>query len=139
MILLDTHIWVWWIHGDPRLREHTLDALDRRTDRSTGIHVISCWEVAMLHARKRLTLPCALDVWMEQALSYPGVHTIPLTRIAAVESCRLPGEFHKDPADRILVATAIELGCALVTADERILNYDGINAVHPKDVHQLTE
>jgi len=94
-----------------------------------GIHVISCWEVAMLYARERLTLPCELDEWFEEAFRYPSVRSVSLTRAAAVRSCFLPGEFHKDPADRILVAAARELNCPLVTADRKILDYDFVDTI----------
>ena len=121
MILLDTHIWVWWVQGDSRLSNGAIEFLDNQSGAGIGVHMISCWEVAMLHNRGRLTLPCPLDEWLNRALMYPGVRLVPLSKYAAVESCRLPGNFHKDPADRMLVAAAIELDCPVVTADGKIL------------------
>ncbi|HIJ64447.1 MAG TPA: type II toxin-antitoxin system VapC family toxin [Candidatus Hydrogenedentes bacterium] len=132
MILLDTHIWVWWVQGDPLLGEGGLAALDRQASEGIGVSVFSCWEVAMLHARGRLTLPCSLDEWIKAALVYPGVELVNLTAQIAIESCRLPGEFHRDPADRILVATARGLSCRFVTADEKILAYPHVRALHPE-------
>ncbi len=132
MILLDTHIWVWWVQGDPRLSATGLSLLDRQAESGIGVSVFSCWEVAMLHARQRLVLPCPLDEWIEKALSYPGVRLIELSRSIAMDSCRLPGEFHRDPADGILVATARELNCPFITADERILRYEGVRALRPE-------
>ncbi len=130
MILLDTHVWIWWVQGDPMLQPNVLSLLDNPTG-ETGVHIISCWEVAMLHSRDRLVLPCSLDDWLDHALRYPGVRQIPLTRTVAVDSCRLKGKFHKDPADRILVAAANELDCTQVTADEKILDYQNVRTVHP--------
>lgn len=72
-------------------------------------------------------MPCPLDEWLNRALMYPGVRLVPLSKYAAVESCRLPGEYHKDPADRMLVAAALELDCPLVTADGKILFAAGLD------------
>ena len=134
MILLDTHMWVWWVQGDPRLSSEELAALDRHAAEGIGVSAISCWEVAMLHTRGRLDLPCALDEWLDRALAYPGIEFIPLSRDIAVESCRLPGELHRDPADLILIASARDLDCVLVTADERILRYPHVRAIRPSDL-----
>ena len=136
MILLDTHVWVWWVHGDRRLSERGLGALDRLARDTIGISVMSCWEVAMLYQRGRLSFSCSLDSWLEQALAYPGVELLGLTRAAAVEACRLPGTFHNDPADRMFVETAMENGCPLVTDDKRILEYPHINALLPSALAQ---
>lgn len=134
MILLDTHIWVWWVQGDLRLGENALADLDRRAKDGIGVSVFSCWEVAMLHARGRLAFSCSLDDWIQAALGYAGVELVGLTTTIAIESCRLPGELHRDPADRILVATALSLECPLVTADERILRYPHVRALSPRDL-----
>lgn len=131
MILLDTHVWVWWVQGDPRLSQRALQYLDGLVEDEIGVHVISCWEVAMLCAGARLTLPCEVNNWIEQALAYPGVRLVPLSRTAAVASCHLPGSFHKDPADRMLVASALELDCPVLTADAKINAYKNVRAIHP--------
>ncbi len=111
-----------------------IDYLDSAEDFEIGIHVISCWEVAMLHARGRLSFSCGLDEWIAQALAYPRVKLVPLTQTAAVNSCRLPGEVHRDPADRMLIAAARELNDALVTADRKILAYEHAVSVHPDEL-----
>jgi PIN domain nuclease of toxin-antitoxin system len=88
-----------------------------------GVSAISCWEVAKLVERGRLTLPVPVGPWMQQALGYPGVRLIPLSPEVAVESTQLPGAFHRDPADQIIVATARILNCPLVTLDQLIRAY----------------
>lgn len=88
----------------------------------------------MLYVGNRLSLPCPLDEWIDQALRYPGAQLIPLSRTVAVNACRLPGEIHRDPADRMLVAAAIELACPLVTADRKILDYKHVRSVHPSEL-----
>lgn len=84
---------------------------------------ISCWEVAKLVERGRLALPCPVFDWLQQALSYPGVRLIELSPRICVESTQLPGAFHRDPADQIIVATARVFDAPLVTVDGRILEY----------------
>ena len=79
----------------------------------------------------RLVLSVPVDEWIEQALAYPGVRLLNLTPQIAVESTRLPGDFHRDPADQIIVATVRVLNVPLVTADERILAYPHVRAVRP--------
>jgi PIN domain nuclease of toxin-antitoxin system len=71
----------------------------------------------------RLTLPIAIDVWLAQALAYPGIQLLELTPQVAVESTQLPDVFHRDPADQIIVATARVYSCALVTLDRKIRAY----------------
>jgi len=123
MIVLDTHIWVWWVHGDKRLTDAQVGAIKTNESGEIGVSAISFWEVAKLVERRRLELPCALDEWMGQALIYPGLRIIHLTPEIVIESCRLPGEFHRDPADQIIVATARIHGCSLVTSDKKLLAY----------------
>jgi len=132
VILLDTHIWVWWVNGDLRLPRTCLAYLDEVAMGEVAVSMFSCWEVAMLHSRGRLDFGKPLDEWLSFALDRAGVRTLELSREIAVDSCRLPGEFHGDPADRIIVATARTYACPLVTADEKILNYPYVKAIHPR-------
>jgi len=123
VIVLDTHVWVWWVHGDDQLTQAQIDAIEANEMDIIGVSAISCWEVAKLVERGRLELPCPLPEWFEQALSYPGIRLLPLTPEVAVESTQLPGEFHRDPADQIIVATARLHSCPLVTSDTKLLRY----------------
>lgn len=91
-----------------------------------GISAISCWEVAKLIECGRLALPHPVDQWLRQALIYPNMHLLPLSPEVAVESTRLPGAFHRDPADQILVATARIYNCPLVTMDHQIRAYSQV-------------
>lgn len=123
MILLDTHVWIWWVHGDSSLSARHRALLETADSGGFGISAISCWEVAKLVERGRLLLPCPVQEWLHLALSYPGIRLIELTPAICVESTRLPGEFHRDPADQIIVATSRVLGAPLLTLDEKILAY----------------
>ena len=129
MILLDTHVWVWWVHGDARLSEEQREMLDGRAVDGIGVSIISCWEVAKLVEHGRLKLPQDVAEWLGVALAYPGVRLVDLSPVVAVELTRLPQPFHKDPADQIIVATARVHDCPLVTADEKILKYSHVRTL----------
>lgn len=129
MILLDTHAWVWWAHGDDRLSRTQAAAIAEAESDEIGVSIISCWEVAKLVECGRLSLDIEIGTWLSQALSYPGVSLLPLTPDIVVESTRLPGEFHRDPADQLIVATARLLHAALVTSDEKIICYPHVQTL----------
>jgi PIN domain nuclease of toxin-antitoxin system len=129
MIVLDTHIWVWWVHSSERLTEAQAKAMAANEDDVIGVSAISCWEIAKLVEYDRIELPCSLKEWFEQALSYPGIRLLELTPEIAIESTQLPGEFHRDPADQIIVATARIYGCPVMTSDDKILKYPHVATV----------
>lgn len=129
MIVLDTHIWVWWIHGDDRLTTSQMELITTNEADIIGVSAISCWEVAKLVEYGRLALPCSLAEWFEQAFSYPGVQLIELTPEIVIESTQLPGEFHRDPADQIIVACARVNNCPLVTSDSKIRKYTHVETI----------
>ena len=123
MILLDTHIWVWWVHRDEHLPARLRTFIERHESATLGVSAISCWEIAKLAERGRLRLPMPTGDWLHAALAYPGVRLLDLTPDISVESCSLPGEFHADPGDQIIVATARHHRVGLVTLDARIRGY----------------
>ena len=129
MIVLDTHVWVWWVHGGEQLTQAQREIITANETDLIGVSAISCWEITKLVEYGRLELPCSLEEWFEQALSYPGTQVLALTPEIAIESTRLPGEFHRDPADQIIAATARVYGCPLVTSDEKILNYPHVTTI----------
>jgi PIN domain nuclease of toxin-antitoxin system len=131
VILVDTHIWIWWVLDVPRLSPAHRLVVEAHQSDAIGVSVISCWEVAKLVQIGRLILPLPVGEWMEAALAYPGVRLIELTPRIAVASTLLPGEFHRDPADQIIVATARQYDCELVTVDESILNYPHVRTIAP--------
>ncbi|NOZ05724.1 MAG: type II toxin-antitoxin system VapC family toxin [Chloroflexi bacterium] len=129
MIVLDTHIWVWWVHGDKQLTKTQASVIEANETNGIGVSAISCWEIAKLVEYGRLELPCVLKEWFEQALNYPGIRLLELTPEIAIESTQLPGEFHRDPADQIIVATARVYDCLLVTSDRKLLNYPQVGTI----------
>ena len=126
MIVLDTHVWVWWVHGDRSLPRNFQAYLQTHEAQGLGVSINSCWEVAKLVEYGRLTLPVPVAAWLDQALAYPGVRLLDLTPRIVVESTQLPGSFHRDPADQLIVATARSHNCPLVTLDARIRAYPHI-------------
>ena len=129
MILLDTHIWIWWVGQDARLTPEQKSLLEQHQASGLGVSVISCWEVAKLVELGRLQLALPVLQWLERALAYPGVRLLNLTPRIAVESTELPGEFHRDPADQILVATARVLNVPMLTVDRKILDYPHVQTL----------
>ncbi len=129
MIVLDTHIWVWWVDGNDRLTETQAEIIKANEQEVIGVSAISCWEIAKLVEHKHLEWLCSPEDWFKRALSYPGILLLELTPEIALESTRLPGGFHRDPADQIIVATARVHGCPLVTSDEKILRYPHVETV----------
>lgn len=124
MIVLDTQVWLWWLHDPMRLSSCARQSVTR-AEREGGmtVSVISVWEVATKCALRRLTLPMQLDAWFELARTYRGVVIEPVSAEDALASACLPGAFHKDPADRLIVALARRLQAKLVTADGLIRAY----------------
>jgi len=124
MILLDTHIWVWWIQTPERLASSTLAYLDALQPSEVCISAISCWEVAKLVQKGRLDLFEPVDKWLQQATTESGVSCIQLEIPIIVDACNLPGTFHPDPADQLIVATSRVKNIPLLTADQKILGYE---------------
>ncbi len=125
LLVLDTHIWIWAINGnEERLSQQCLEAIKQAgANGCLGVSAISVWEVGMLESKGRVHFQKVCMDWVRDALSAPGLRLIPLTPEIAIESSRLPGTLHGDPADRMLAATARILGATLVTKDRQLLDY----------------
>jgi PIN domain nuclease of toxin-antitoxin system len=118
VIVLDTHAWVWWAADRVRLSRRARAALE--AERRLAISDVSLWEVAMLVAKGRLRLDRAVDDWLDQASRLDRLDVLPIRPAIAVRSTHLGHAFQGDPADRIIAATAIAEGAALVTKDDRL-------------------
>ena len=118
MIVLDTNAWLFWLHEPARLTRRARAAVTRAVAAEAArVSVISVWEVALKSGLGKLHLPLPVEEWFERARSYPGIAFEPLLPQDAIAATRLPGELHRDPADRFIVALARRLGAPLVTAD----------------------
>ena len=132
MIVLDTDALLWWVNGDGDLSDNANLAIKNELSSDNGailVSAMSAWEIAMLVSANRLMLAMPLDNWLEAASSIDKVSFVAVEAQIAVESTRLPGEFHKDPADRMIVALARHLNVPLVTADAKILAYKHVKSI----------
>ncbi len=120
--LLDTHILLWWLNDNARLSPAQQAAL-ASTDAASPFLVsdISLWEIATLHGLGRIRLTIPLRDWLEKAVAPPLVRRVGISPAISAELANLPDSFHRDPADRILVATARTLDATLLTQDRRII------------------
>jgi PIN domain nuclease of toxin-antitoxin system len=134
-LVLDTHVWIWLLEGiESELSSATISIVEAAGQRADlAVSAISVWEVAMLEAKKRITLSRTIDEWVQGALTAPGIRLVDLTPEIALESTRLPGSPHGDPSDRIIIATARVLGGTLVTCDDRILSYAAKGQLRVRD------
>jgi PIN domain nuclease of toxin-antitoxin system len=130
MIVLDTHVWIWWVQGDERLTAKQRQAIQDNEEDGLGVCAISCWEIAKLVEKGRLVLPVGIEEWFELALSYPGIELIPISPAIAVASTRFPGDFSQDPADQLIAATASILDCPLITSDAKLLGHPQLTTVY---------
>ncbi|HEY9872467.1 MAG TPA: type II toxin-antitoxin system VapC family toxin [Candidatus Obscuribacterales bacterium] len=128
MIILDTHIWIWWVDRNMQLTERHQYWINEYQCQGLGVSIISCWEVAKLVEKNRINLTNSVDEWINEALAYPGIKLINLTPSIVIQSTKLVG-FHNDPADQIIVATAQNYGCPLLTVDARILKYPNVQVL----------
>jgi len=123
-LLLDTHIWIWLEAGSRELSSDARAMIARALGGGRlRVGAISLWELALLASRSRISLGRSTSAWIEAALTDPGPVIEPLSAEVAVESCEMPDWAHRDPADRMLVATARVIGGTLMTRDRRILDY----------------
>ena len=124
LLLLDTHVWLWLVAGSSDLSAEARNAIKRATAAGAlRIAAISLWEIASLAAHGRIVLGKSIRLWLDEALAEPGPAIDPLSPEIAIESYALPEAFHRDPADRLIVATARVANATLMTRDRRILDY----------------
>lgn len=124
MIVLDTHVWLWWLHDPAQLSPTAVELIQQEQESGALIlSSISIWEVAVKVQSGKLAIPMEISQWYELARSYPATVIEPLSPVDAIASTQLPGDFHNDPADRMIISLARRLGVPLVTCDRKILEY----------------
>ena len=132
MIVLDTHTLVWWVTNDAELSEKAKKTIEReRAGGEIVISAISAWEIAMLVYRGTLAFSMDIDswLWLSTVREIPRVRFAPVDVDVAVKSVQLPGVFHKDAADRTIVATARKFAAPLVTRDLKIRAYAHVKTI----------
>jgi PIN domain nuclease of toxin-antitoxin system len=121
MLLLDTHIWIRWQHPLPSsmaLSDHLIDLIE--TANTVAISAISCWELGQLVKRQRVEISLPLDEWVQVAVE--DIQVLPIDREIALKAAQLP-EHHRDPADRMIIATALIYDASLISLDSIFPNY----------------
>lgn len=122
IIVLDTHIWFWMMTQElERFPSHWQDEICAAS--RVGVSPVSCYEIALANSKGRLELPCAVDEWFEAALQPAGVELIPLTANITFEAVKL-SPIHKDPFDRMIIATALSNNARLASVDRLFSQYD---------------
>jgi PIN domain nuclease of toxin-antitoxin system len=121
MIVIDTHVLVWALDDNDRLGPKARTRIDE--SETVLVSAISIWEIALLVKKSRLVLKRDVAGWVKQVLALPHLQLAPLDPAIALGSVDLPGEFHNDPADRIIIATARHHDAPLLTVDRAILDY----------------
>ncbi len=130
MIVLDTHTWIWFISEPEVLSKRAKKAVSAAVkEKSVLISSISAWEVAFLVIKKRLTLSLDVTDWIAKSEGLPFIQFIEISNSIAVKSVNLPQPLHSDPADRIIIATALTTGVPLVTKDKKLLNYPHVKTI----------
>ena len=129
-ILLDTHVWIWYINGSDELSKSIQKKITAALhDNQAYVAAISLWEIGMLDKKQRIILEMPPLEWINKSINITRINVAPITPEIAIESSFLPGKFHDDPADRLIVATARIEGLTLITRDKQILAYSQHNYV----------
>lgn len=120
LYLLDTNAWLRLFHRPQEISTASRQLLN--SEKEVGLSPMSIIEVAQKVNKGKLSLPLALEDWVKQSLPHGRVKLLPITIDVALAAYRWPSDFHGDPADRIIAATAVIHGLTLVTSDEKLLN-----------------
>lgn len=126
-LLLDTHIWLWWVNHTGELPTSHCNYIEQADE--LYISAISCWEVAYLHHRQRIQLSIDIEQWLEDAITDSGIICLPCSRAIATFAAKLP-EHHRDPADRFIIATAVVQDCHVMSFDTKFGLYEVLNSKH---------
>jgi PIN domain nuclease of toxin-antitoxin system len=130
MIIIDTHVWLWLLHDPSQLSNAAREQIEiEEAQNGILVSAISVWEIAVKSSLGKLALPLPIDDWYALAKSHSGIVIEPLNPEDAIASTQLPGDFHKDPADRIIVAMARRYNVPLITCDNNILRYPHVKTI----------
>jgi PIN domain nuclease of toxin-antitoxin system len=130
MILLDTHSLVWWVNEDRRLSQLARVAIEAESAAGQiSVSSMTTWEIALLVKSGRLHFTATLEDWLAKVESLTNLVFLPIGNAIALAAVNLPEPFHKDPADRLIVATARINACPIITADEKIRVYPHVRTI----------
>jgi PIN domain nuclease of toxin-antitoxin system len=128
MILLDTHVWLRWLLPGEPLPQQWIERIEQAE--TVFVSAVSCWEIVMLERRKRVDLPLPVEEWLDEATAESRVDVLPVTCEISRLSGLLP-EHHKDPADRIIIATAVYRHLSLLSFDSAFPLYQELSGLLP--------
>lgn len=129
-LLVDTHAWIWYINGASELSKNARKTITTALhENNAHLAAISLWEIGMLDKKQRIILEMPALEWINKSIEITHVRVQPITPAIAIESCQLPGKFHEDPADRLIVATARVQALTLITRDKQILAYSKLKYI----------
>lgn len=130
MIVLDTNVLIWWISDSGKLSRKARKIIEE-AEKKKAIYIssISVLEIHVLVKKGKLRLNTLADNWLEKIENLSYVHFVPIDNKIAVQSVKLDSFEHKDPADRIIIATALNIGAKLVTSDKKILDYPHVQSI----------
>jgi PIN domain nuclease of toxin-antitoxin system len=131
VIVLDTHVWVWYVSNPEKLSRPARKAIDQEITGRNPLFIssISTWEISILASKGRLELTMDVRDWIAKSESLPFFHFVPMDNAIAYKSVFLPEPLHEDPADRIIVATALTQGASLVTKDDKLLRLTSLETI----------
>jgi PIN domain nuclease of toxin-antitoxin system len=131
VIVLDTHALIWWVTDDKKKLSSKAAKAIKQAHANSEILIssISGWEIAMLVTQARIALSMDMATWLATVAEIKGVRFVPADNEILVKSVELPGDFHKDPADRIIVATARKFAVPVITAGEKIRAYPHVKSI----------
>ena len=131
MIVLDTHVLVWWVANPEKLSKRAQEKIAREVKKGGQLLAssISVWEIYLLVAKNKLSFSVDVDTWLEKVESLPFMQFVPVDNKIAAKSVNLPEPLHSDPTDRIIIATALQNGADLITSDKRILAYPSVRSI----------
>lgn len=130
MIVLDTNALIWWISDPGKLSKKARKTIENAKQEGTiYISSISVLEIYVLVKKERLKLNTLPDKWLEEIENLPFINFVPVNNKIAIASVELPDFPHQDPADRIIIATALNMAAELITSDKKILNYPHVESI----------
>jgi len=128
--LLDTHTWVWWYMRPQKLSRKVTNLIgDTNRYDELLLSAISPWEFCKLLEKGRIAISCNPEDWLNAAFDLPKLRLIQLSPLLAYRSTVLPQPFHHDPADQIIVASALQENATILTKDRNILEYDHVKSL----------
>jgi PIN domain nuclease of toxin-antitoxin system len=126
VIILDTHVWLWFINGNLDLfPSNWLNQIESAS--RVGISPVSCYEIALAHSKGRIKLPSTAQAWFQDSLTSVGIELFPMTEVIAAQAVEL-SPIHKDPFDRLIIATALVYGSKLASVDSLFDRYPELDA-----------